>query len=38
MCDVLLGGPGMYDKVSQGEGEIDQKWRDVLYGRPPISL
>ena len=38
MCDVLLGGPGMCDKVWQGEG--GQNWPNIarriglLYGRP----
>jgi len=35
MCGVLLGGPGMCDKVWQGHG--DQNWpkiaRRILYGR-----
>jgi len=29
MCDVLSGGPGMCDKVWQGEG--DQNWPKIAW-------
>jgi len=36
---LKIGGPGMCDKVWEGEGvKIGQKKRDVLYGRPPGAI